>query len=1789
MPDSDKPAPKGALAGGHAASHAPVEDLPLLVGPSTEAQLNTLRFTLIPVACWRINDVRFDFDSAFVLPEAKDEFAELGTLRVIHKGAPASIFGHADPVGSDDYNKALSGRRAEAIYAVLIRDPDRWEKIRGQEPGQWGLKSVQIMLQALGEDPGEPTGNTSQQTHDAVVSFQSKNDLKPDGDPGPKTRKKLFAAYMDFLAPGVTLGKTDFLAQGADPGGKGDFQGCSEFNPALIFSADEDARFQKPENKKDRDQENSPNRRVLLLLFRPGTVVPADKWPCPRAGEGVEKCKKRFWSDGETRRSVQTDRREFAKTADTFACRFYHRLVVSSPCEGTGPITPQTQYLKLTSVDDHFAPNQESLDITYVLMGFGGRSVKLEIYSPLYQGGAPLFSRELTEDEKTDGEHTIQWDGKANTGGGDLQDRFIHPLFSPYKVHLFHDVVYTGELETKVLYHSIVLKQGPWTPDEAEPAKGSKDWVQFKLNKLGYIGGPVAKDTEDYLKRAVIRYKVNHKKFHQPLIGSYDDSITPDLVTALDAGDNDRKFPDPEAVADSSKKSDLFVEELTYEQISNKKDEFGSTRPPHEVARLNRPLVPVEAEIWIKKKDDSKVFEPEAVGPCRINWTHKDADEDLSSQFGDTPSEPSKTKKFIETVLQQEQGRTGSNGDNCPIKFGGIRDTPDNNWKTPFFAGDFYIPYTVQQDTGNKVVFSTANVDKAKFAKRLGRAGILLRPSYIAGDDHQFHAEISFQGLPNQKDLETFHGITADPKTHLTADTGVFTIRRFARVVTSIDWPARTNDYEWSKIRTEFQKSFLDVDVDNIETKKMSGVLTLKQYQDLVVANTKHKDPSKISLFDDAMVGVDLPSQGNDDADTYKQTLKAFTHSNYNSKIQTPLGRLLSSVIRKDHPTGFIICNFLLHKPVDIKNNPGKKDTKVTNGNKRFITWGGSIGLPDSVILLDQRDPDHVYYVVSHEMGHNLYLLHWENTGENNTANHDQNDHNCTMSYSDFSFASKGHFAHQAPGVYSPHFCGKCNLSIRGWDVTQPGMKSKSKEKGGPDEVPVVTVTPAITISSSNQLVPVKRDTNAVKRQPVTLQIDNDFDGSVVLNRSSNAMQFFDAESGGKEIVFDGSNNAKLDPKTLKAGQKIFAQGALGQKVTLTLKLSGGTKKTGADATAVLFGVEVILDICQRRISPSADPAKIDTAKKITPGGSTSYRLGTPSATCIIVQQPKFTDYKGPLTLTLEPLDDKVQIFPVENPAKDDKPLAMPYELDGTKIDSAGTKLWILGNKVSGDIADTGVRLGIKELNEKECDKVGITVGPAIAAENATDPAPTVMPVKNLVTEAAATNVLKLSVAPSGTTGTFAWSSSSSLFKLTNDTTVTVTLTSDKTAGSSPQSEEIKLTYTPSGKSAFPAVTHKLGVADVIFSKEATHPWGYDPYEEISCRDNTGNTSKPKPDPKHDIISVKKSSTGKVKVEIKGAQPTDVFFKSKSDSIAKPKVKQPGSASEVLEVDGGAIDKNDTVLEARLVSETGPVVAELGIVVLKQVVYQAEFFRVKDSTSTKSKLNASPKAADLQTECNKYYLPGVSDWQISGGATELDIAYDKNKNGIVDMEPGATPEEEKKIIDTCTSSKTRVIYVHDLRWNYYLAADSKSTDTKITVKNYGTTYLGYISSTGTYSIEDNKGNTASVTITAVNTATGELTLSAAIGQAFKMSDKAALIWPLGGRGGNPLWVSDVGDIANYVSHELGHTMAGLLDLCELDNIMYGGPTTGSKLRQRPIPKYYTPASSEEQWKLMKGR
>ena len=81
--------------GGIAATHAEVENFRPLVGPSTGGEFNTIKAALVPVACWRVDDIRFEFDSSFIQPGIEAELKHLADL--LKKHPPASIAKNATP------------------------------------------------------------------------------------------------------------------------------------------------------------------------------------------------------------------------------------------------------------------------------------------------------------------------------------------------------------------------------------------------------------------------------------------------------------------------------------------------------------------------------------------------------------------------------------------------------------------------------------------------------------------------------------------------------------------------------------------------------------------------------------------------------------------------------------------------------------------------------------------------------------------------------------------------------------------------------------------------------------------------------------------------------------------------------------------------------------------------------------------------------------------------------------------------------------------------------------------------------------------------------------------------------------------------------------------------------------------------------------------------------------------------------------------------------------------------------------------------------------------------------------------------------------------------------------------------------------------------------------------------------------------------------------------------------------------------------------------------------------
>ena len=333
-----------SISGAHPAG----DEASFSVTTTTDGKLlNTVRQRLVVVACWRLNEGVFEFDSSFVGPQIAPDLELLASVAKDNPKAPASVFGHADPTGEDAYNKTLSGRRALAIYGLLVRDTAIWEDLQTNpfQGDRWSLKSTQTALAHVRGSDGSPfyrgsiDGKEGPLTENAVKDFQKANGLTADGDAGPTTRKVLFLKYMDSLSTPngrFVMSKAAFLDGGADPDLRRACQGCGEFNPVRLIEASAQTDKKGPDAL--RDLRNASNRRVMLFFFRPGTVVTASEWPCPSVKEGPSRCRLQFWPDGDVRRKPGSVERNYASDRKTMACRFYDRFARVSPCEGISPL-----------------------------------------------------------------------------------------------------------------------------------------------------------------------------------------------------------------------------------------------------------------------------------------------------------------------------------------------------------------------------------------------------------------------------------------------------------------------------------------------------------------------------------------------------------------------------------------------------------------------------------------------------------------------------------------------------------------------------------------------------------------------------------------------------------------------------------------------------------------------------------------------------------------------------------------------------------------------------------------------------------------------------------------------------------------------------------------------------------------------------------------------------------------------------------------------------------------------------------------------------------------------------------------------------------------------------------------------------------------------------------------------------------------------------------------------------------------------------------------------------------
>ena len=79
-----------------------------------------------------LRGVHFDFNKSDIRPDSRPILDEAGEILKENPDVRISVEGHTDAIGSDEYNKQLSLRRAEAVFRYLVNHgipPERMEVI----------------------------------------------------------------------------------------------------------------------------------------------------------------------------------------------------------------------------------------------------------------------------------------------------------------------------------------------------------------------------------------------------------------------------------------------------------------------------------------------------------------------------------------------------------------------------------------------------------------------------------------------------------------------------------------------------------------------------------------------------------------------------------------------------------------------------------------------------------------------------------------------------------------------------------------------------------------------------------------------------------------------------------------------------------------------------------------------------------------------------------------------------------------------------------------------------------------------------------------------------------------------------------------------------------------------------------------------------------------------------------------------------------------------------------------------------------------------------------------------------------------------------------------------------------------------------------------------------------------------------------------------------------------------------------------------------------------------------
>ena len=120
-----------------AAINSRLDQIQATVGEKTMIKVQQIPLEPKQHVMEEVFEIRFDFNKATIKPEYQELIQKLASATQENKNIKVSVVGHTDTSGSQNYNYALGGRRAEAVQKMLIK---------------YGIPASQIVAVSAGEE-----------------------------------------------------------------------------------------------------------------------------------------------------------------------------------------------------------------------------------------------------------------------------------------------------------------------------------------------------------------------------------------------------------------------------------------------------------------------------------------------------------------------------------------------------------------------------------------------------------------------------------------------------------------------------------------------------------------------------------------------------------------------------------------------------------------------------------------------------------------------------------------------------------------------------------------------------------------------------------------------------------------------------------------------------------------------------------------------------------------------------------------------------------------------------------------------------------------------------------------------------------------------------------------------------------------------------------------------------------------------------------------------------------------------------------------------------------------------------------------------------------------------------------------------------------------------------------------------------------------------------------------------------------------------------------------------------